>query len=279
MDRRVAHGFLSFIGIAVCFASTCMAQQQPSAAKVWRVALEGGATIQVLVGRPESMPPRAILVLLPGGDGLLEFDLTGAPTKKRGNFLVRSRAILQDAGFVTALVDAPSDRQKIPGLLAGYRATKQHAVRDLGTVITRLKAVFQAPVIVIGTSRGTVSAVNAARRIGDQLAGVALAAAITQPNPRGATINALTLETITVPTLFVHHVDDQCPVSPAHGARMAFEAMQKASVQVRWATVSGGVEGKNVCSGSSHHGFWQAEGQALGHIKTWLNKILPDKKN
>ncbi len=267
--------------IAVCCASSTpsTAQQYKAQGQLWRMALASGVSIQIIVSAPQKKAPRATLVLLPGGDGRLKMGLSGKPTRLRGNFLVRSQKALRKFGFATALLDAPSDRQKKPGLLAGYRATNQHAVRDIGPVVEHLKAIFKAPVFLVGTSRGTVSAVNAARRIGDKLAGVALMAAITQPNRYGATVNAINLGAIAIPTLFVHHVDDHCAVTPAHGARIGFEVMQKAGARVRWATVSGGRDGVHTCSGRSYHGFWKAEGQALGHLNTWISKILSGTKS
>ncbi|MEM8971432.1 MAG: hypothetical protein AAGD43_05120 [Pseudomonadota bacterium] len=240
----------------------------------WRVALPEGEHIQVLVERPDKGPVRAALVLLPGGDGRLKLDPTGRIGRMRNNFLVRTRPDFHRAGYVTALVDAPSDRQRKPGLLAGYRASKVHAARDIGTILLNLKTTFGVPVFVIGTSRGAVSAANAARRSGQKFAGVALTASITVPNRRGASLRSVMLEKISTPTLFVHHASDSCSVTPLHGARASFERMQDAGVPVRWSTVTGGHSNIAPCKGKSHHGFWGVEGQAVGHLKTWIEKVI-----
>ena len=242
--------------------------------QLWRVALPNRVQIDVLIGRPDQRPPRAAIILLPGGDGRLKFNNFAQPSRLKNNFLVRSRDELRRAGFVTALLDAPSDRIKAPGLLAGYRASKTHVTRDIAPIAVRLRETFQAPVFVIGISRGAVSAANAARRLGKMLAGVALLSALTLPNRKGATINNVMLDKIAIPTLFIHHVSDRCPVTPLHGARASFETMQKAKATVRWATVTGGTDGSAACKGKSFHGYWKAEGQAIGHMKFWLNLIL-----
>ncbi len=261
--------FVAYMACQASVAKLCANEQ------IWRIPLGDRTTIDALIGRPDTnTPARAAIILVPGGDGRLQLHLTGTPSRLQGDFLVRTRRKLRQHGYITALLDAPSDRQNKPGLLAGYRATQRHAVRNIGAVIDRLVASFKVPVIVIGTSRGTVSAVNAARRLHSKIAGVGLTASITQPNRRGATIHAIKLATITVPTLFVHHVDDRCAVTPLHGARAAFEAMQAADRHVRWGMVSGGLDGARPCSGKSFHGFWQSEGQAIGHIRTWLGKVL-----
>ncbi len=242
--------------------------------QLWRVALPNRVQIDVLVGRPSEKQPKAAIILMPGGDGRLKFNNFAQPSRLKNNFLVRSRDALRRAGYVTALLDAPSDRLKQPGLLAGYRASKTHVTRDIAPIVLRLRATFDAPVFIIGISRGAVSAANAARRLGAELAGAALLSALTLPNRKGATINNVMLDKITIPTLFIHHVSDRCPVTPLHGARASFETMQGTKAAVRWATVTGGTDGSPACKGKSHHGFWRAEGQALGHVKFWLNLTL-----
>ncbi len=261
---------LMLIAVMPITSLTALAElQQP-----WRVALPDGKHIQVLVGRPSKGPIRAALVLLPGGDGRLKLNTAGQIGRMRNNFLVRTRQDFHQAGYVTALVDAPSDRQKKPGLLAGYRASKVHAVRDIGTVLLNLKTTFGVPVFIIGTSRGVVSAANAARRSGQPFAGVALTASITVPNRKGASLRSVMLEKINSPTLFVHHASDSCSVTPLHGARASFERMQDAGVAVRWSTVTGGRSNIAPCKGKSHHGFWGVERQAVGHLKTWIEKTI-----
>ncbi len=242
--------------------------------KSWRVPVSNREHIQVLIERPTTPEVRAVLLPLPGDDGRLKFSPAGKIERLRSSFLVRTRRDFHLAGYVTALMDAPSDRQESPGLLAGYRASKVHATRDIGTVLATLKSTFAAPVFVIGNSRGAVSAANAARRAGQTFAGVALTSSITVPNRRGATLGSVMLEKVTIPTLFVHHTSDNCALTPLHGARASFERMQAAGAQVRWTTVTGGPTSMAPCKGQSHHGFWGTEGQAVGHIKTWVEKVL-----
>ena len=261
--------------LIVSHSISAKAQVSTTAERLWRVPLgHDGAYVQVLIGSSKTARARAVLLLLPGGDGRIALDFTGRPTRLPNDFVVRTRRTWHKAGYLTALMDAPSDRQKPPGLLAGYRATKQHAMREIEKTVALLTSTFRVPVFVLGTGRGTVSAANAAQRLRGKLAGTALVAAISRPNQRGASLRAVGLEAITTPTLFVHHVNDRCRMTPAHAARTAFEAMHRAGLAVRWATVSGGRRGLEPCSGKSHHGLWKAEGQALGHLRSWLRRHL-----
>jgi hypothetical protein len=77
---------------------------------------------------------------------------------------VRSLPLFREAGIFTALVDAPSDYPGEEGL-AGFRDTTRHA-EDLGKVIADARAGTKAQVWVVGTSRGTISAANAAVMLG-----------------------------------------------------------------------------------------------------------------
>ncbi len=90
-------------------------------------------------------------------------DAKGCARKLEGNSLVRSRDLFHAAGFVTALVDAPSDHRGEDGL-GGFRLSAQHA-DDIGKVIAEVRARTSLPVWLVGTSRGAISAANAASRL------------------------------------------------------------------------------------------------------------------
>ena len=71
------------------------------------VPLANGAVDRTLLLMP-SGPPRAVLVMFSGGDGVLHIDPTGA-VGISGNFLVRTRDLWVQQGFAVAIPDAPSD--------------------------------------------------------------------------------------------------------------------------------------------------------------------------
>jgi hypothetical protein len=111
---------------------------------------------------PDQDAPIA-LILLVGGGGNLDLDEQGCPRSLMRNTLVRMLPALQRAGFITALVDAPSDFPGDDGL-AGFRIAPEHA-DDLGKAIADLRTWTKAAVWVVGHSRGTISAANAAARL------------------------------------------------------------------------------------------------------------------
>ena len=94
--------------IQVVLAAPAAGQTLPN--QPWRIALPNGEYINVLIERPSNRATRAVLILLPGGDGRLKLDLSGRITRMRNNFLVRTRGEFHREGYVTALHRRPRPR-------------------------------------------------------------------------------------------------------------------------------------------------------------------------
>ncbi|MBI1774954.1 MAG: hypothetical protein HYR63_06365 [Proteobacteria bacterium] len=163
---------------------------------------------------------RTLLVLLVGGGGQLDLDDAGCPHSLTRNSLIRMRPHFHDAGFMTALVDAPSDFHGEDGL-AGFRTATQHA-EDLGKVIAQLRRRTNGPIWLVGHSRGTISAANAAARLSGPSTpdGLVLLSAMmvgdaAKRKPFVAqTVFDPPLESIAVPLLILGHAADSCVRSP-----------------------------------------------------------------
>jgi hypothetical protein len=220
-----------------------------------------------------------VLILLPGGSGYLNLDESGCPRKLKGNYLVRSIELFNNAGFITALVDAPSDHHSEDGL-AGFRQDLLHA-DDLGLVISDLRNRTKAPVWILGTSRGTISAVNAATRLSGSSApdGIILTSALMsgQNSARkpwvSQTVFDLQLEKIKMPLLVVGHINDSCVRSPA--SLMSGIAEKTKGVRQQVVTITGG-PGKSgsfdiaACEGRSPHGFIGQEIEVIEGIARFI---------
>jgi len=89
-----------------------------------------GVTQRFLLLTPEK--PKVAVILLAGGDGGLGISQNGRIRSLSNNFLVRSRQLFADRGMSVAVVDAPSDRQKMA--LKGFRQKPEH-VADIKAVI------------------------------------------------------------------------------------------------------------------------------------------------
>src|SRR5690606_7278945 len=97
------------------------------------------------------------------GGGHADLDAQGCAQKLKGNSLIRSLPLFQALGLGTVLVDAPAAHQRADGL-GGYRIEAQHA-DDLGRLISAVRTRSGGAVWLVGTSRGAISAVNAAARL------------------------------------------------------------------------------------------------------------------
>jgi pimeloyl-ACP methyl ester carboxylesterase len=229
-----------------------MAQSGPPVAfagcgEVVTIATHAGSTTRYAFVPGLRAPARETpiaMVMLVGGSGYLDLDDTGCPRLLNRNSLLRMRPLLHAAGIASALVDAPSDRRTDEGL-GGFRIAAAHA-DDLGKVIADVRARNGGAVWVLGHSRGTISAVNAAARLAGPSAadGVVLISAMMAGNNKGRpswvaqTVFSVDLGAIQVPLLVVGHAADSCVRSPS--ALMGDITAKTHAARRQVAEVSGG---------------------------------------
>lgn len=207
----------------------------------------------------------AALVLLPGGGGVLDLDDDGCARNLTGNTLTRNVAALRKAGFATALVDAPTDYQSGDGL-GGFRTHEDHA-DDLGAVIADVRGRSPLPIYIVGSSRGTISAVNAAASLSGIFApdGVILFSPITSGFVGGRkawvaqTVFDQPLDAITKPILVVAHESDTCVRTPPEKARDILLRtngdIEEMVLITGGPAANTGVKGVKACQGKLPHGF------------------------
>lgn len=226
-----------------------------------------GVTQSYLLSAPTADKPVAVAVLFSGGAGRVNLarEQRRGPID-RGNFLVRSRGLFVQAGVVAVVLTAPSDQGR--GMEDDFRLGADHAA-DIGKVIADLQSRFPGlPVFLIGTSRGTVSAANAGARLGKNVSGIVLTAAVflSANRPGRPGLSGFNLASITAPLLLVHHVDDECYVTPYSEAKDLAERYPLISV-------SGGSTPKSSpCQALSQHGFLGKESETVNEIVNWMLK-------
>ena len=165
------------------------------------IATRPGVSQPFLLLKP-ARPPVASVILFAGGNGLLGVAKWATGGRGSGNFLVRSRALFAERGFLAAVVDAPSDRTADG--LTGFRSTQARA-QDIAGVVAFLKQRADVPVWLVGTSMGTVSAANAAARVPQGVDGLVLTSSVTRASRREReSLKDVNLKAIALPTLFVH---------------------------------------------------------------------------
>jgi len=225
-----------------------------------------GVTQAFLLVKPASRPVASVS-LFAGGDGRLALSDRGIGSG-RNNFLVRTRALFADRGFLVALVDAPSDHARDG--IRSFRTSEAHA-QDIAGVIASVKQHVDAPVCLIGTSAGTLSAANAAARIRQGMGGLVLASAITRRATRAPdSLMDVDLQNITVPTLLVHHKYDTCLVTPYADIPAVMQRLIHAP-KVELVTFEGGdMPRSDPCQNLSYHGFLGIEPAVVAAIARWV---------
>lgn len=220
------------------------------------------------------------LVLLIGGGGNINLDDRGCPRALSRNVLMRMMAHFHRSGFVSALVDAPSDAAGGDGL-AEFRIAPQHA-EDLAKVIADLRARTKSSVWLVGHSRGTISAVNAAARLSGPSApdGIVALSAMMSGDARARKLLArqsvfdLPLEAVKVPVLVIGHAADNCERSPAGLMESLIERTQGAREQI--ATVTGGPikpgrpPNLSACEVREPHDFIEQETEVAAGIERFI---------
>jgi hypothetical protein len=225
--------------------------------------ISGTDTVRILV--ETSSEPKAIAILFAGGRGPTGITNDGFITKLSGNFLVRSRHSFWFEDIMTAVFDSPASvTQDLRPIHDG-----QGFADDVGAVINHLRKTYNLPVWVVGTSRGTVAAANAAARLGDKGPdGVVFTSSLFYGG-RTASVFDLPLEKVRIPSLIVHHKQDGCQyTSPTSVPIFQSKLTNARAVEVIW--IEGGSAGRNPCQASGYHGFKTLEGSVVRKISSWI---------
>lgn len=207
----------------------------------------------------------ATVLLFPGGGGGFGRVEGGKPTSR--NFLVRSVPYFLADGFNVAIFGRPSDSQ---GLDYADRISDAH-LADVKAVLAAVKAKSDAPVWLVGTSRGTISATATAIAVRDGIDGLVLTSSVVSFKKPGA-VPKQDLAAIRVPVLVVHHQSDACPVCQPHEVPAILRGLTAAPVK-RLVMASGGANPTgDPCEALHWHGFVGMEREAVDLIAAWIRQ-------
>jgi dienelactone hydrolase len=223
-----------------------------------------GATMRVLVDKPAS--PVGSVVLMAGGDGVLDIDARGAiGSGLRANHLVRTRASYARAGYAVFVPDVASDQKGT----RGYRFTAAYA-QDVAAVVAAARQVA-GPVAIVGTSRGALSvAALFAKQAAVLPDAVVISSGVLMGNDSAQSLGDMAR--IGVPVLLLRHRQDACRVTPP-GDADRFKALLTGAPKVDIVTLDGGgpaSNGADPCGASHFHGFYGIDDQAVAATVQWL---------
>jgi pimeloyl-ACP methyl ester carboxylesterase len=236
--------------------------------EIVHVAVRSGVDEPVLLSMASvDQKPKRILLLFPGGDGVMQIKQKAGGTwfKLLGNYLIRIRARFVDADDIAVSIDMPSDQYCCAN--DRFRLNEQHAA-DVGAIIAALAARFPgAEFYLVGTSKGTVSAAALGARLGPTVAGVVLTSTVTRETRKGDGLSRFDFGTLKVPVLFVHHKSDSCHVTPYYAVESIAREYHFPLVTV---TGSEGAHGDD-CQAYSYHGYAGRENQVAAAVMQWVN--------
>jgi hypothetical protein len=222
----------------------------------------------------DSVPnhPQAIAVLFPGSGGLIRLRQEKGQIKfGQNNFLVRSRGEFINRGVMAAIMDAPSDQQNGWGMSDEFRLSERHFT-DISAMADNLTQRFPGlALFLVGTSRGTLSAAALSVRFGAKVAGVVLTSTMFRQAGRrskepGPGLSGFDFSIVKIPLLFVHHVGDQCAVTPYGDAARLIGKYPLISV------AGGSPPESGPCDPFSQHGFFGKEPETVEQIVNWMLK-------
>lgn len=229
--------------------------------------------------------PKALMILIAGGtlNATINGVEIGEPaTNASGNFLVRSAHLFAQQGYKVVTMDRPED---YGSFLSGdgskgrdmdpYRTSSAH-FNDIQAIIEAENSGLGLPVVIAGTSRGTISAVAQAN-LADY---ILLSAPLTsgKGSPIGSA-GVLPSHLGSKPVHLMWHDKDDCfATAPSDAISLARDINNVTSVKV-----TGGIDHPELssrtsnqgCDGSkTYHGFLGIESCVVENATSWLDGLI-----
>jgi pimeloyl-ACP methyl ester carboxylesterase len=247
------------VGLMILIAPVLAGAAEPV---VTELTLDDGRMQRMLFAIPEN--PRAVLVMLPGGNGMVEFGPDGGFRRMGDALLLRTLPLWQERGFAVAVLTPPNGMS-----LLGYRHTEAYAAA-IGQAVEDLKGRTGLPVWLIGSSQGAIAAIGAAARLGDRLAGIVVMSSVTGRSSAGETVFDSEPGRVAVPVLIVANQGDACPASPPGDAAKIAGALTRAPRKDILMLESTPAK-EQPCGPHSPHGYSGIEQPTIEQVARWID--------
>lgn len=265
-NNRQATNVMKYYKVTICFVFLTLLCPNSFAGQQGFYSLQTRDGVRQPLWLIEPDNATHYVILFTGGEGKLDIDASGIGSD--GNFLVRTRNQFVNMGMVVAVVDKPSDQEK----LFRFRKTGKHA-KDIKAVMKFLRKRHPNKALwLVGTSRGTISVANVAARVQGKAGpdGIVITSSVTRKSKKKLdSLEDIDLSAINVPTYIVHHKNDECRVTPYDGAEALMDALTSVKVK-EFKGFSGGKTVGNPCKAKSYHGFLGIEEEVIKSIVDWI---------
>jgi pimeloyl-ACP methyl ester carboxylesterase len=252
LSRTITASALLLIVSAVAAAAESSVTELP---------LEDGGIQRLLYASPAT--PRAALIMLPGGNGMVEFGPDGTFRRMGDSFLLRTLPLWRDQGFAVAVLSAPNGMS-----LLGYRHTSAYAA-VIGQAVEFVRNRANVPVWLVGISQGTTAAVAGAAQLGGKIAGIVVMSSVAGPSSAGETLFDSEPERVSVPALIVANRGDACPASPPADAPKISDVLTHAPRKEILYLESTATQGQP-CDAESPHSYFGIEQSAVERVADWI---------
>ena len=193
----------------------------------------------------ESDAPRYVVILFPGGSGVMDPRVQDGKLVygMRGNFLIRSRPLLVDKEFATVATNTTTSEERVQALLDDIKR--------------RYPA---AKIYVMGTSNGTYATMRLAGYLSGRVAGVVHTSSLNA-------ISRFDSREYKNRQLIVSHVGDVCRATLFSASKDSHERYGTDFIPME-----GGISVGEYCEAFSHHGYNGIERETMDKIKDWIRK-------
>jgi hypothetical protein len=233
------------IAALLLLALSALAQASHAAEELIASATHPNGEVVPYVLNSESPAPRYVIILFPGGSGIMDPRIVDGRLQYgfRGNFLIRVRPLIVDNEFATVSTNTTRSPERMQALLDDLKR--------------RFPA---AQIYLMGTSNGSDATMRLATYLSERIAGV-----IHTSSPPA--IRDFDGRQYKNRQLIVHHRYDDCRYTPFSAARISHERFGTELI-----AMEGGVRSGDPCEPYGHHGFNGIERETITAIKNWVRR-------
>ena len=235
----------SFV-LALCINSLSLAQTEKVDLYVDTARYPDGDEIPYIFVASDKLPPKYVLIVMPGGNGTigLKKNADGTPFYGgKGNFLIRTRGIFADNDFAVVVIDRGRSLDRMRGIVADLK-----------------KKFPAAKIYLAGTSLSTTETIYMSENIDGEVAGFIHTSSVSS-------IGGLDTRNRKSRNLIVAHKHDGCRVTPTSSS---IENSKTYGTQLF--LMEGGFEEGDPCQAAGHHGYRGIEQEVVDKIKAWIKQ-------